>query len=125
VSVADGSLVTHGQLVAAASAPPRQHRPAVLALHPGAKSVRLGAFAIIRLKRSFGHFGDSFRASVNNAALDAQKRRRTGAIGSQRLRFQYSRGFGHNSTVGGGVNRDVVAAAGAPVYRRACQPPMI
>jgi len=39
VGVADGSFIAHGQLVAAASPAPRQHRPAVLALHSCAKSV--------------------------------------------------------------------------------------
>jgi|SRR5271154_7487658 len=59
VGVTDGSFIAHGQLVAAASPAPRQHRSAVLALHSGAKSVRLGALTIVRLKRSLGHVWDS------------------------------------------------------------------
>lgn len=55
VRIANGFLVAHGQLMAAASAAARQDRPAVLALHARPESVRLGALTIVRLKCSFGH----------------------------------------------------------------------
>jgi hypothetical protein len=41
--------------VAAAGATTSEDGPAVLGFHPGAKSVRLGAAAIIRLKGAFRH----------------------------------------------------------------------
>jgi hypothetical protein len=41
--------------VAASGAAPRQHRTAILTLHSRAETVRLGALAIVRLKRSLGH----------------------------------------------------------------------
>jgi hypothetical protein len=34
---------------------PRQHRTAILGLHAGAETVRFGAVAIIRLKRTLRH----------------------------------------------------------------------
>ena len=43
------------QFVAAAGATTSEDGPAVLGFHPGAKSVRLGAMAIIRLKGAFRH----------------------------------------------------------------------
>jgi hypothetical protein len=46
------------QFVAAAGAAAGKNGAAVLGFHPGAKSVRLGAMAIIRLKSAFRH-GDS------------------------------------------------------------------
>ncbi len=53
--VSDGSFVADRQLVAAASAPPGEHRPAILALHARAKTMRLGALAVVRLKCSLWH----------------------------------------------------------------------
>ena len=53
--VADGLLVAHGQFVAAAGPAARQHGPPVLGLHTLAKSVHLGALAIVRLKSPFRH----------------------------------------------------------------------
>ena len=43
------------QFMAALGAAAGQNGPAVLGFHPGAKSVRLGAMAIIRLKGAFRH----------------------------------------------------------------------
>jgi len=56
-SVADGSLVTYGQLVTAAGPAARQHGPAVFGLHALTKSVHLSALAIVRLKCPFRHIG--------------------------------------------------------------------
>ena len=53
--VADGSLVAHGQLVTAAGPAARQYGPPVFRLHAFAKSVRLGALAIVGLKCPFRH----------------------------------------------------------------------
>jgi len=55
--VANGLLVTDGQLVTAAGPAARQHGPAVFGLHALAKSVRFGALTIIRLKCPFRHIG--------------------------------------------------------------------
>ena len=43
------------QFMSAAGAAAGENGPAVLGFHPGAKSVRLGAMAIIRLKGAFRH----------------------------------------------------------------------
>ena len=53
----DGELPlgAYGQFVASASAAARENGATVLRLHPGTKSVRLGAMAIIRLKGAFRH----------------------------------------------------------------------
>ena len=53
--VADGLLVAHSQLVTAAGPAAGQHGPSILRLHALAKSVYLGALAIIRLKSPFRH----------------------------------------------------------------------
>ncbi len=67
LGVADGLLVAHGQLVAAASPPARQHGPAVFRFHALAKSVRLGALAIVGLKCPFRHIG-SYSARTTHRA---------------------------------------------------------
>src|SRR5581483_7596571 len=56
----DGELPlgTDREFMASASAAPGENGPAVLGFHSGAKSVRFGAVAIIRLKGAFRH-GDS------------------------------------------------------------------
>ena len=51
----DGSFVADRQLVAAARAAPRQHRPAILGFHALAEPVRFGALSIVRLKCAFRH----------------------------------------------------------------------
>jgi len=48
-------LGADGQLFPAFGATPREHRTAVLGLHPGEKAVGLGAMTIIRLKGAFRH----------------------------------------------------------------------
>src|SRR5438045_2671245 len=53
--VADSSFVTDRQFMAAPRAATGEHRSSILALHAGAKSVSLGALAIIRLKCAFRH----------------------------------------------------------------------
>ena len=53
--VPDGWFVTDRQLMPAPGAAPCQHGSAILALHAGAESVRLGALAIIWLKCAFRH----------------------------------------------------------------------
>jgi hypothetical protein len=53
----DGTLPlgANGQFLAAASAAPGQNGASVLGLHTGAKPVRLGAVAVVRLKSTFRH----------------------------------------------------------------------
>ena len=57
----DGALPlgANGQFLAATGASPGQNGAAVLGLHTGAKPVRFGAMAIIRLKGTFRHFSSS------------------------------------------------------------------
>jgi hypothetical protein len=76
--VANGLLVAHGQFVAAAGPAACQHGPPVLGLHTLAKSVHLGALAIIRLKSPFRHNGlrsaniaQSEGASFDGSFLDS------------------------------------------------------
>lgn len=52
---ANGQFVAYGQLVPALGPSPRQHCPSIRSLHTDAKSMSLGALAIIGLKRTFGH----------------------------------------------------------------------
>jgi hypothetical protein len=77
VCVADGLLVAYGQFVTAASPAARQHGPAVFGLHAFAKSVRLGALAIIRLKSPFWHIGlrSARNAQSEGASFDEVSRR--------------------------------------------------
>ena len=49
-------LGAHRELFAAPRPAPREHRTAILSLHAGAETVRFGAPAIIRLKRTLRHF---------------------------------------------------------------------
>jgi len=53
----DGALPlgANGQFLAAASAAPGQNGASVLGLHTGAKPMRFGAVAIVRLKSTFRH----------------------------------------------------------------------
>jgi hypothetical protein len=53
--VTDGSLVAHGQLVAALRTAAGKHRPAVLCLHTRQEPVSLGPLAVVRLKCTFWH----------------------------------------------------------------------
>lgn len=55
LGVANGSFVTHGQLVAAFRAAAREHLLAVLALHARPEAVRLCTLAIVRLKSTLRH----------------------------------------------------------------------
>ena len=48
-------LGTNGQFLAPACAATGQNGASVLGLHPGAKPVRLGAVAVVRLKSTFRH----------------------------------------------------------------------
>ncbi len=52
-------LGANGQFLAATSAAAGENGAAVLGLHTGAKPVRFGAMAIIRLKGTFRHFSSS------------------------------------------------------------------
>src|ERR1035437_10262048 len=52
-------LGAYGQFLAPARAAPGQNGASVLGLHSGAKPVRLGAVAIIRLKSTFRHVSSS------------------------------------------------------------------
>jgi hypothetical protein len=52
-------LGTDGQLFAATRAAAGENGAAVLGLHAGAKPVRLGTMAIIRLKSTFRHLSSS------------------------------------------------------------------
>ena len=63
-------LGTDGQFLASASAAPGQNGASVLGLHAGAKPVRLGAVAIIRLKSTFGHVSsiNQYRTTGGEAA---------------------------------------------------------
>jgi len=65
--VADSLLVAHGQFVAAAGPTARQHGPPVLGLHALAKSVHLGALAIVRLKSPFRHICLSSARNAHSA----------------------------------------------------------
>jgi hypothetical protein len=49
-------LGADGQFLAATSATTGENGAAILGLHSGAKPVRFGAMAIIRLKGTFRHF---------------------------------------------------------------------
>jgi hypothetical protein len=69
VRVANGLFVTNRELVASACAAARQNGAAVLSTHPFAKSVGLGALAIIRLKCAFRH--DCFRLASVGVAPNA------------------------------------------------------
>ena len=68
----DGALPlgANSQFLAATSAAAGENGAAVLGLHPGAKPVRFGAMAIIRLKGTFRHFSSSikYRARGRGAA---------------------------------------------------------
>jgi hypothetical protein len=57
----DGALPlgANGQFLAAACAAPGQNRASVLGFHTGAKPMRFGAVAIVRLKSTFRHFSSS------------------------------------------------------------------
>lgn len=63
VGVPDGSLVAHGEFVAALGAPARQHSPSILGAHAHSKSVSLRPFAIVWLKCPFWHVGSLARAA--------------------------------------------------------------
>jgi hypothetical protein len=52
-------LGTDGEFFSASGPAARKHRAAILGLHAGAKSVRLRAVTIIRLKGAFRHFSSS------------------------------------------------------------------
>ena len=52
-------LGADGQFLAAARAPAGEDRTTVLGLHAAAKTMRLGAVAIVRLKSTFRHFSSS------------------------------------------------------------------
>jgi len=47
---------TDSQLLPAPGPAAREHRAAILGLHPGEESMRFGTVAIIRLKSAFRHF---------------------------------------------------------------------
>jgi hypothetical protein len=57
--VADGPLVADGEFVPTFGAAARQHSAPVLCFHTLTESMSLGPLAIIRLKRTFWHFGVS------------------------------------------------------------------
>jgi hypothetical protein len=56
---ANSTLVADGQLVAALGAAAGQDGASILCFHTLTKSVSFGALAIVGLKRSFWHVGES------------------------------------------------------------------
>ena len=67
LGVADGLLVTYGQLVTAAGPASRQHGSAVFGLHALTESVHFGALTIIRLKSTFRHICLSSARNAHSA----------------------------------------------------------
>jgi hypothetical protein len=52
-------LGTDGELFPPSGATPCQHSPAIFRLHPAAEPMGFGAVTVIRLKRTFWHFGST------------------------------------------------------------------
>ncbi len=78
--IPDSRFVADRQFVAAFGPPAGQHRPTIGSLHTNTESVSFGAFTVIWLERTFGHFRSLY--------LSYEAHRRT-ATRPRKLKHQY------------------------------------